>query len=117
MIHQIDTIKSHLYPRLLQALLLAGFRLEEFVMVRVMLDTIGLHDVRVVPLTDALLHALQGQVLHAEEPDWESPRQMHQFPLGAWGSQRACLFSGLSIAKQVREVPELARHLITWSGQ
>jgi hypothetical protein len=82
-------------------MVMAGFRAEEYVMVRVMLDTLGAHDVKVLPVLPAMLEGTVAAAAGAPEVDWGAPRPEEWVRGGAWGSQRAVLFSGLSLPTQV----------------
>ena len=89
------------HPGSAQGVLLAGFRLEEYAIVRAMLDQVGAAHVKVVPCSQRLLYATQAEALAEPEPNWEGARQEEWMRGGAWGSKRVALFSGLSIATQV----------------
>lgn len=79
-----------------QVALLAGFRAEEAVMVRVVLDALGANDVKVVVSTNDMLHTPAIRALQAPEPVWEQPRDLESVGYGGgWGAQRTILFAGL----------------------
>jgi hypothetical protein len=84
-----------------QAVLLAGFRAEEVVIARVVLDAAGGEAVKVVPVTGDMLHMELREALQAPEPDWEQPRPPDAPRGGGWGSQRALLISGLGCVPQL----------------
>eukprot|EP00884_Botryococcus_braunii_P004215 jgi/Botrbrau1/13795/Bobra.0056s0045.2 len=84
----------------LQAVVLAGFRVEELAMVRVILDTAGGYDIKVIPCTEELLHTSVEKVLRLPEPQWELPRPESWTRGGAWGSNRAILFAGMKLTAQ-----------------
>jgi hypothetical protein len=86
---------------LVQAIVAAGFRIEEYVMIRVLLDELQAQHVKVIIGDQHTLLKMQSEVLALPEIDWSSPREARQGGGGGWGSQRAILFSGLSIAQQV----------------
>ena len=90
----------------MQAVLLAGFRAEEVVMVRVLLDAAGAADVKVVPVFAAALHRPTEAALDMPEPDWGAPRPEGWGAGGGWGSQRTLLTAGLPCA---RDTPAVAR--------
>ncbi|KAL6752564.1 hypothetical protein V8C86DRAFT_2439210 [Haematococcus lacustris] len=91
-----------------QAIILAGFPLGEPGMVRQMLDAVGAAAIKVLPISGSeALHESVDAVLWAPEQDWAAPRHVADLrgeadPLGGggWGSQRAVLFSGISIKVQ-----------------
>ncbi len=63
-----------------------------------MLDAAGGHSVKLLPATQALLYASVDEALAADEPDWQTPREhlsVANDAVGAWGTQRAVLFSGM----------------------
>lgn len=78
-----------------QAVVMAGFRAEEYAMARHLLDAMGAHTVKVLPCTEAMLHGSLGEALAVPEVDWEQPRPPDWLLGGGWGSQRSMLFSGL----------------------
>lgn len=80
---------------ILQALLLAGLRLEEVAVTREIMDAIGAAEVKVVPCTADMLHSPLCAALAAPEPQWDKPRLADAALGGGWGSQRVALFSGL----------------------
>lgn len=64
-------------------------------MARATLDQVGGHGVKVLPSTQEMLHEPIDVVIHMPEVDWTQPRPEDWVQGGAWGSQRAVLFSGL----------------------
>jgi hypothetical protein len=86
----------------MQAIVVTGFRIEEYAMIRYMLDAIQASHVKVIIADEQMLYSTQDLAIHSEEIDWEQPRPQEWAQGGAWGSQRVCMFSGLSIAQQVR---------------
>ncbi|EIE24175.1 hypothetical protein COCSUDRAFT_41460 [Coccomyxa subellipsoidea C-169] len=82
------------------AVVLAGFRAEEFAMVRAILDSAGGHAVKVIPVKDELLYEKMSTAIHLPEPDWGAARPQGWTRGGAWGSQRTILFSGMKLAAQ-----------------
>jgi hypothetical protein len=86
----------------MQAVVAAGFRIEEYAMIRVLLDELHAEHVKVIIGDHETLLKPQSEVLDLPEIDWAARRGPRQGGGGGWGSQRAILFSGLSIAQQVR---------------
>jgi hypothetical protein len=80
-----------------QALILAGFRAEEYAVVRATLDSLGAHQVKVLPASDDMLNNSLEAALTAPEVDWSAPRPPEWIRGGTWGSQRTVLFSGMCI--------------------
>lgn len=72
-----------------------SFRFGDAVQVRVILDTAGGHEVKVIPCTDDLLQEPVEKVLRQPEPQWELPRPDNWTRGGSWGSCRVILFSGM----------------------
>lgn len=62
---------------------------------RVILDTAGGHEVKVIPCTEDLLQEPVERVLRLPEPQWDQPRPESWTRGGAWGSSRVILFSGM----------------------
>ena len=89
-----------------EALVMAGFRAEEYAMTRALLDALGGAAIKVLPATEEMLAGTVGEAVRADEIDWALPRPADWVLGGAWGSQRAILFSGLPVAEQVRERSE-----------
>jgi hypothetical protein len=87
-----------------QALLAAGFRIEEYAMMRALLDHLGAKHVKVIICNEKILFSPQSVALQEREIDWQSPRIDGLGGGGGWGSHRAILFGGLSLAQQVRWV-------------
>jgi hypothetical protein len=85
----------------MQAVLAAGFRIEEYAMIRAILDSLNAPHIKVIICDDQILHLPQRDAVAAPEPAWEAPR-VDESGGGGWGSQRAALFSGVSAAAQVR---------------
>ncbi|KAK9818233.1 hypothetical protein WJX72_009160 [[Myrmecia] bisecta] len=83
-----------------EAVLLAGFRAEEIVMVRVILDSAGGEAVKVVPCMGPMLYETVEVALQSPEPEWNEPRPEQWTRGGAWGAQRVILFSGMKLAAQ-----------------
>jgi hypothetical protein len=77
-----------------QALILAGFRAEEYAVVRATLDSLGAQQVKVLPASDDMLNNSLEAALEAQEVDWSAPRPPEWIMGGTWGSQRTVLFSG-----------------------
>ena len=71
-------------------------------MIRALLDICEAHHVRLIVGDRATLLKPQHQAVREAEVDWAAPRTPLQAGGGGWGSQRAIMFSGLSIAQQVR---------------
>ena len=63
-----------------------------------MLDAVGGHEIKIVPVSEGMLHDTVDAALNQPEPDWESPRADDWTRGGAWGSQRTILFGGLTCA-------------------
>lgn len=71
-------------------------------MVRVLLDTLGANDVKVVVSTNEMLHMPAIRALQAPEPAWDEPRDMDSVGYGGgWGAQRTILFAGLRYAHEI----------------
>ena len=70
-------------------------------MARAILDSVGAPHVKVTPATEEMLQGPVAAAVRAPEPDWGAPRPADWIRGGAWGSQRAVLFSGLPVAAQV----------------
>lgn len=85
-----------------QALVMAGFRAEEYAMARALLDAVGADSVKVLPATNEMLNGPVEAAIHEQEVDWGAPRPADWIRGGAWGSQRVILFSGLPVAAQVK---------------
>jgi hypothetical protein len=85
----------------MQAMIAAGFRLEEYAVMRYLLDGVGAAHVKLLIADADMLHVPLDDALRQKEIDWEAPRPDTGFQGGGWGSSRACLFSGLSVAQQV----------------
>lgn len=84
-----------------QAIIAAGFRLEEYAMLRYLLDGIDASHVKVLVADEQLLYSTLDDALATPEINWEEPRPENWIKGGGWGSSRVCLFSGLSVAQQV----------------
>lgn len=82
------------------ALVMAGFRAEEYAMARALLDAAGARDVKVLPATAEMLHGTVGAAVAEPEVDWAAARAPDWIRGGAWGSQRCILFSGLPLSAQ-----------------
>ena len=54
--------------------LLAGFRLEELAVVRMVIDAAGGQSIKVVPVTNDMLQMKVSEAVHTAEPEWERPR-------------------------------------------
>lgn len=78
----------------LQALVMAGFRAEEYAVVRATLDSLGGHDIKVLPTSNDMLSNSVEWALQQPEIDWTAPRPPEWVLGGTWGSQRTILFSG-----------------------
>ena len=81
------------------AVILIGFRAEEWPRVRVILDELGGYDVPVIPARSEHAWMTLEEVAHSPEPDWESPRVVSTARGGEYGSQRALAFSGLDLGE------------------
>ena len=88
-----DTPNPARSPR--QALLLAGFYIEELATVRQLLDQVGADSVRVLPSTPAALHEPVAAALAAPQPAWDRPVSPEWMHGGGWGQQRMVLMAGL----------------------
>jgi hypothetical protein len=73
---------------------MAGFRAEEYAVVRATLDSLGAHDVKVLPARNEMLSGSVALALQQQEIDWSAPRPPAWIAGGTWGSQRTILFSG-----------------------
>lgn len=60
-----------------------------------MLDSVGGHDIRVLPCTQDMLYGTVDAAVWTPEIDWSQPRPGDWIMGGGWGSQRAVLFAGL----------------------
>lgn len=85
----------------MQAIIAAGFRLEEYAIIRCTLDAIGASQLKLLIAEEKLLHSNLDTALTMPEIDWQMPRPPDWIQGGAWGSKRVILFSGLSVAQQV----------------
>lgn len=90
--HTIHTYQPPVIP--LQAVLMAGFQIEEYAMTRAVLDEAGATAIKVLPVTPHMLTSSVGQAIHEEEVDWAQPRPDNWVHGGAVGAQRTILFSG-----------------------
>lgn len=81
------------------AVLCAGFRYEEVVQVRALLDSVGGHGIKVIPCPERVLRLSVEKALAVEEPEWDKPFQEQQqepaFRGGIWGLKRCLLLGGL----------------------
>eukprot|EP00775_Hariotina_reticulata_P003320 gene3320-3597_t len=76
-----------------QALLMAGFRAEEYAVARATLDSLDAHQVKVLPVSQEMLQLPLELAVQQQEIDWTSPRPPQWIMGGAWGSQRTLMFS------------------------
>jgi hypothetical protein len=67
--------------------------------VRATLDSLGAHQVKVLPASDDMLNNSLEAALTAPEVDWSAPRPPEWIRGGTWGSQRTVLFSGMCIGQ------------------
>jgi hypothetical protein len=81
------------------AVILVGFRAEEWPRVRVLVDELGGYDVPVIPARSEHAWMTLEEVARTREPDWESPRDAALARGGEYGSQRAVIFSGLDLGE------------------
>ena len=81
------------------AVILVGFRAEEWPRVRVLVDELGGYDVPVIPARSEHAWMTLEEVARTREPDWESPRDAALARGGQYGSQRAVIFSGLDLGE------------------
>ena len=81
------------------AVILVGFRAEEWPRVRVLVDELGGYDVPVIPARSEHAWMTLEEVARTREPDWESPRDAGLARGGEYGSQRAVIFSGLDLGE------------------
>lgn len=86
---------------MLQALLAAGFRLNEYAALRAVLDALHARHIKVLVCDAALLDTPVAAAAATAEMDWTAPRPPNAAGGGGWGSQRAILFTGLTVAAQV----------------
>eukprot|EP00803_Ostreobium_quekettii_P004033 evm.model.scf_665.5 EVM.evm.TU.scf_665.5 scf_665:38896-43254(-) len=84
--------------------LLAGFKVEELPVVRVLLDSAGGHAVKVVPVKADMMAMHVRDAVHLPEPDWEKPRPENFTLGGGWGSQRVIVFGGVRVEAQAAVV-------------
>ena len=66
-----------------------------FWQVRITLDNLGAHAIKVIPCLGDVLHGSVAAALDLPEPAWEEPKPAEAARSGDWGSQRTVLFSGL----------------------
>lgn len=94
-------------------------------MMRALLDHVGAEHVKVIICNEKILFSPQSVALQEEEIEWQSPRIDELGGGGGWGSHRAILFGGLSLAQQVccvrghRPFASLVRHtegLFVWGA-
>ena len=64
------------------------------------MDGVGAAHVKLLVADDDMLQAPLDAALGSPEIDWEAPRAEDGVQGGGWGSVRACIFSGLSVAQQ-----------------
>lgn len=85
------------------AVVLVGFRAEEWPRVRTLIDELGGYDVPVIPARSEHAWMTLEEVTREREPDWESPRTNAANAGGArggeYGSQRMLAFSGLDLGE------------------
>jgi hypothetical protein len=83
------------------AVILIGFRPEEWPRVRVLVDELGGYDVPVIPARAEHAFATLEEVAAEREPDWEAPRGVGEGASrgGGFGAQRAVAFSGLDLGE------------------
>ena len=83
------------------AVILIGFRPEEWPRVRVLVDELGGYDVPVIPARAEHAFATLEEVAAEREPDWEAPRGVGDGASrgGGFGAQRAVAFSGLDLGE------------------
>lgn len=89
-----------------QALVLAGFRAEEYAVIRGTLDSLGAQQVKVLPASNDMLNNSVEMALQEPEIDWAAPRPPEWILGGTWGSQRTVLFSGMAVLRVVVGVRE-----------
>eukprot|EP00892_Ulva_mutabilis_P009346 jgi/Ulvmu1/6784/UM030_0122.1 len=83
-----------------EAIIAAGFRLEEYAAIRCTLDAVGASHLKLLIADEELLHSNLDTALRMPEIDWQQPRPPDWIQGGAWGTRRVVLFSGLSVAQQ-----------------
>ena len=83
------------------AVVLIGFRAEEWPRVRTLIDELGGYDVPVIPARSEHAWMTLEEVTREREPDWESPRTSNASAArgGEYGSQRMVAFSGLDLGE------------------
>ena len=85
------------------AVVLVGFRAEEWPRVRTLIDELGGYDVPVIPARSEHAWMTLEEVTREREPDWESPRtnaaNAGAARGGEYGSQRMLAFSGLDLGE------------------
>jgi len=81
------------------AVILVGFRAEEWPRVRVLVDELGGYDVPVIPARSEHAWMTLEEVARTREPDWESPRDAARARGGEYGSHRALICSGLDLGE------------------
>ena len=86
------------------AVVLVGFRAEEWPRVRTLIDELGGYDVPVIPARSEHAWMTLEEVTREREPDWESPRTNTSSASnaargGEYGSQRMLAFSGLDLGE------------------
>eukprot|EP00210_Caulerpa_lentillifera_P005454 g5215.t1 len=82
-------------------ILVAGFRIEELPVVRIMIDNVISKDVKLIPIRgQEMLHMRVEEVLSLPETEWEKPRPDECTTGGTWGSKRTVVFGGLPMSSQ-----------------
>ncbi|GAB5355012.1 hypothetical protein AAMO2058_000169200 [Amorphochlora amoebiformis] len=97
-----------------EAVLLAGFKVDEIAMVRILLDKAGGQAVKVVPLTEPMLDGSLEAGLEVEEPDIRFIKQNTPDVLVTSWNHRVIVFAGITWAAQATII-ELLDH--NWKGQ
>lgn len=88
------------------SILLVGFQAHEWPQVRMYVDRVGGHDVKVVPVAQETLHERAQDVLRMPEPDWSRPPS-DGGPKGApAGAKRVAVFAGL-VQEDIATITEL----------
>lgn len=80
-------------------------------MSRALLDSLGGHDIKILPASEDMLANTVREAVRADEMDWGLPRPADWVRGGGWGAQRAVLFSGLPVAAQVRPRAHAGRRM------
>lgn len=88
------------------AIFLVGFQAHEWPHVRMYVDRLGGHDVKVVPVAQETLHERTEDVLAMPEPDWSRPPTKGGASGAPAGAKRVAVFAGL-VQEDIATITEL----------